>query len=628
MRFFTILLISFSIFVPACIGGPANNITTRITPYPEEKAANIGRGLVALPIDNSRVFLSWRLLVSDVSGTTFDVYKINTLNGHEEYLGNTEKTYFIDKMTSTTNVVNRYKVVAKGNDAPSASAETELASNAEHIASNISGLSYDLGEEYRQARLLVGDLNGNGEFEVVIQYSKDKNLDPYERFKKIRKSSDTIKVAAFLKTGEILWKMDLGWGIEAGVVYSPMVLWDIDADGKAEVILKTNPSGDPENYENEKITILDGESGKIKKEARWPTTNGLMHGPKINDRGTRDVYNNLSRNYLAIAHLDGKNPTIIAARGTYLTQKIVAFDINLNKQWEKLIGLNNFNPLGQIWKFDHKFSRIVALLKKDKYRGSHMVPIVDIDGDGKEEILWGDMCIGEGGKELWKIEERSPYNGHPDIVFAADINPKSEGYEVFYCREGWGKSDNNIGMAQFNNRGELLWGKWGYTHVDGGWVAKVVPESVGLQSFGFDVNKKIWKKDGKNYDSITGYLWNYDGSFIKEVSSTWAGSFPINWDGDEVREICLPDGSIVNYEDRLINKINGRPQWSGDVYGDHRDELVVSAKGTKVYIMFNVSPLEISPKLTPVADRRYRNDLSRTALPVVPMEGGYNYKAD
>ena len=39
---------------------------------------------------------------------------------------------------------------------------------------------------------------------------------------------------------EVLWTIDLGWGIEAGGVYAPMVIWDIDADGRAEVPLKAN----------------------------------------------------------------------------------------------------------------------------------------------------------------------------------------------------------------------------------------------------------------------------------------------------------------------------------------------------------------------------------------------------
>jgi rhamnogalacturonan endolyase len=191
-------------------------------------------------------------------------------------------------------------------------------------------------------------------------------------------------------------------------------------------------------------------------------------GPKETSRGTRDVYNSVSRNFLAIAHLDGITPSIIAARGIYLAQKIVAFDMHLNTKWEKLIGLNTYNPVGELWKNENKLKRLLAKLNKDEYRGSHSLPIGDINKDGREEILWGEMCIGEGGKEIWKIKERFPYNGHADIVSIADINPNNDGNEIFYCREGWGKSDDKVGMSVFDNRGELLWGRWGFTHVAAG----------------------------------------------------------------------------------------------------------------------------------------------------------------
>ncbi len=97
-----------------------------------------------------------------------------------------------------------------------------------------------------------------------------------------------------------------------------MVVWDIDTDGRAEVILKTNQSADPRDYDGERL--IDGETGRIKQEAQWPPSDGL-HGD----------YNSNSRNYIAIAHLDGRNPYIIVARGLYKTQRSCAYDNTLNR---------------------------------------------------------------------------------------------------------------------------------------------------------------------------------------------------------------------------------------------------------------------------------------------------------
>ena len=89
-------------------------------------------------------------------------------------------------------------------------------------------------DSYKGMGVDFGDLNGDGEREVVIKHTNNWDVDPSPKFWK--ESKDTYKITAFLKNGTPLWTIDLGWGIEAGVFYSPMVIWDIDGDGRAEVI--------------------------------------------------------------------------------------------------------------------------------------------------------------------------------------------------------------------------------------------------------------------------------------------------------------------------------------------------------------------------------------------------------
>jgi hypothetical protein len=167
-------------------------------------------------------------------------------------------------------------------------------------------------------------------------------------------------------------------------------------------------------------------------------------------------------------------------------------------------------------------------------------------------------------------------------------------------------------------------------HPCGGWVSRVIPGSAGLQCFGFDLEKKIWEKDDLKYDKVTGYLWDFDGRLIKEVDEKWVRSFPLDWDGDGVKEICLEEGAIVNYENKRVDEFNGNPLWAGDIYGDHREELIFTKEGRKVYILFNVNQTEYRARYAPIEDRMYRNDLSRTAMQfnVIPTIGGYNYTMD
>jgi hypothetical protein len=169
-------------------------------------------------------------------------------------------------------------------------------------------------------------LNGDGEREVVIAYSADRNIDPDKEGHAWSKSEDTVKVSAFLPNGERLWTTDLGWGIESGPSYQPMVVWDLDGDGKDEVILKTNKSSDPLDFSGERVTVLEGMTGRVKNETKFPSV-----------KGPGTDYNNDSRNYLSIAHLDGKDPYLIVVRGIYKIQKIWALDKNLKSVERTLV---------------------------------------------------------------------------------------------------------------------------------------------------------------------------------------------------------------------------------------------------------------------------------------------------
>jgi len=262
----------------------------------------------------------------------------------------------------------------------------------------------------------------------------------------------------------------------------------------------------------------------------------------------------------------------------------------------------------------------------DQYRGSHGLPIADINEDGKEEILWGERCIGENGKDMWAIEENTPYKGHPDIVFPADILPSHEGKEVFYGREGWGEKKEKIGVYLVDHRGKILWARWGYNHIDRGWAGRIIPGREGMQCLDINIEDKDWSKEGADLIGPKGYLWSSNGKLLDNPSASWYFSFPVDWDGDGIREICtVEDGKIQKYGGKVVEKLPVGPLWGADLFGDHREEVVAAPGDDKIYIFFNTDVLESPPRLTPMADRQYRNDLSRTAMHenVIPTEGGF-----
>jgi hypothetical protein len=625
----------------ACQSAQDNKHQAELKPYVEERVAKLGRGLVVLSTD-SGIFLTWRKLPDDTDRTTYDVYRRETSgikkisteltktpltcfidgniqpghtyaysigsfheedpSGQVEVVGVSDAEYSprIQISPEVTITVPANNVMLHGNTAASrymANGSAPYKTHAKMEQNGLSGRSesgnqkvgaaiFDLGMEYGHVQLTTGDLTGDGELEVLIKHTNNWDVDPWDQA--WEPSKDTYKVSAYKANGELLWRIDLGWGIEAGVFYSPIVVWDIDGDGRSEILLKTNKSSDPKEYDSEYISVLEGASGEVINEARWPSTEGFR----------KQDYNSNSRNYIAVAHLDGENPYIITARGLYKDQKIVAYDNKLQKVWERIIN--------------------------DGSHGLHSLPIADIDDDGKEEIMWGEHCIGEDGKDLWAIEDRMPYRGHPDICFVADILPSHPGKEVFYCREGWHKTQHkDIGLLLADSKGKIIWAHWNYRHVDGGWVSRVIPGESGMQCYSYDISGKKINAEGIGVASIDQYLWSSDGDLLAEPDDMWM-SFPVDWDGDGLREVCLRNGTVKRFGGPVVAKLDSGAVWGGDIFGDHREEIVVAPMDGKVYVYFNTDLLRSLPRVTLLDDRKYKNDLSRTAMQMnmVPLEGG------
>ena len=115
----------------------------------------------------------------------------------------------------------------------------------------------------------IGDLDGDGEYDFVVKRPRGR-VDPGIP----RPSPDTFKVEAYKRDGTWLWRNDLGWSIELGTWTSPMIVYDFNGDGKAEVALKTG-EGDPRGANERIITgpeycsVWNGETGAEIAKVAW-----------------------------------------------------------------------------------------------------------------------------------------------------------------------------------------------------------------------------------------------------------------------------------------------------------------------------------------------------------------------
>jgi rhamnogalacturonan endolyase len=86
-------------------------------------------------------------------------------------------------------------------------------------------------------KISIGDINGDSTYDFVIKQPAG-CIDPGG----IRPSPDTFNVEAYNgKKGEFMWRIDLGRNVNMGIWFSPMVVYELDGDNKAEVCLRTAP---------------------------------------------------------------------------------------------------------------------------------------------------------------------------------------------------------------------------------------------------------------------------------------------------------------------------------------------------------------------------------------------------
>lgn len=436
-------------------------------------------------------------------------------------------------------------------------------------------ISIPLAGNYDFQQIGLGDLDGDGELEYIIK-QPNFNCDPSQSPGYWKPSPTTYKLEAYKQNGALLWTYDMGWAIEAGIWYSPWIVYDLDGDGKAEVYCKAG-EGDPRNEKGlvesgpEYLVKIDGLTGKVVKKTDWISREGYPG------------YNYYCRNFLAIAYLDGKKPSLIMQRGTYNIIKTWALD-------------RNFRIL---WKHD------VLEKNKDKSQnyygqGSHGIIAADMDGDGKDELIIGAAAIDDNGQGLWTLGM-----GHPDICYCADIDPGHTGLEVFYGFETRQATD---GMCVVDAKtGQKLWAlheKTYHLHSQG-MCADILADYPGMEVYcGERDYPKRW-------------LYSADGKSIQFMEKGDLTLRPIWWDGDDQKEIASR-GKIGKWGNPPMFKYEGRPVLIVDCLGDWREELITAGKGE---IRIYSSPVPCSKKRPPLlSDRQYR-------LGIANQTSGYYYPA-
>lgn len=527
----------------------------------------LDRGLVAIRAADGSVFLSWRLLKEDPKDIAFAVARRDSdAAGSSRVMLNrpgSPETYFVDRSPGGEGSV--YELFLRDKDGLSKRpAATARVCSKPYLSIPLSG-------DYDFQKVGVADLDGDGSLEFLIK-QPDFNTDPYQQPGYWKPSTTTYKIEAYKLDGTMMWRHDMGWSIEAGIWYSPWVGYDVDGDGKAEVYCKGG-EGDPRDEKGlvqagpEYLLKLDGQTGRVVAKTAWLSRDGFPD------------YNYYCRNFLTVAYLDGKTPSLIMQRGTYNVIKTQA----LNKDLES------------IWYWEAKQEK-----KKYAGQGSHGLITADVDNDGRDELVIGAAVLDDTGKGLWTLEM-----GHPDICYVADIDPTNPGLEVFY---GFETKQQTDGMCVVDAAtGRKLWmHKEPTFHLHNqGMAGDVLAEYPGIEVFAGERDyKKRW-------------LYSASGKLIEFRDDLPLEPRPVWWDGDPQKEVIL-GRAIRDWNGPVIQPIEGRVIAVMDCLGDYREEVVTCVKGE----------LRIYSTTIPASDRRpclLQDHLYR--MGVVAQTMGYYYPA-
>ena len=200
----------------------------QITPVTQMEHLN--RGVVALPANSGRGnFISWRFLGTDDSATRFDLVCNGTTIATDLEVSN-----YTDASGDSS---SEYQVITKVNG--------EIVSTSDPVKAwgeVYKKLKLDrpakgaLGGTYSPNDCSVGDVDGDGQYEIFVKWDPSNSKDNSQSDK-----TDNVFIDCYQLDGTKLWRIDLGVNIRAGAHYTQFQVYDYDGDGKAELMCKTAP---------------------------------------------------------------------------------------------------------------------------------------------------------------------------------------------------------------------------------------------------------------------------------------------------------------------------------------------------------------------------------------------------
>lgn len=547
------------------------------------------RSVVAVSRDG-KVLVTWRKLAQEPENCTYNLYKRSK--------GATEYT----KVNSSPITMTNYSTSLSSNTEVAVSmvvngVEGEKSAPFLYKTQAYNNVYFDFNFEktvlnpnnYKCKYAWPMDLDGNGQFDAVLV---DRISNDF--------ANTSHKLQAYTLDGTCLWTVDAGPNVDICAGQNDAVLaYDINCDGKCEVILKTSDGSrfwDKANntwgkYANGSskadtdgdgivdyrpssknppfyISVIDGKTGEEIdcNELKYSEIKDRTDQYSRNNRG--DYYNdNNGTEYaflgakFAICYFDGVHPSLaVECYNRRNSDGHHYYMLSWTYDWT--------NGKAANWHHDKTWARSYGTPHCAEF---HQVRVADTDGDGIDEIL-------EGGFG-WNPVKGLVYSagiGHGDRFDVSDIDPDRPGMEVF-------------AIQQTNLMGQVLYDARTGEHIKEWHLPSVYDVGRG-RCIDVDLNHK-----GYEIFSLLEGLYDCKGNLIKSGSTSYPHEASW-WDGDLQREMIGSPGGSGYGSNAMIVKYDGtrhaqfskesnwathtgwanRPAFMGDITGDWREEVVLA----------------------------------------------------
>ena len=537
----------------------------------------LDRGMVAVKTTGG-VFVSWRIQSDEYYDVTYNLYRDGSLIAENL----TTSNYTDAAGTATSNYA--VEAVKHGVKQPMSTAATPWANNYLEIAPKH---DQSITSTLVPNDACCADVDGDGELEILLKYDNQSEINA--SFPRNGHNGEYSIFECLKLDGTVLWWVNCGPNMgDFQNNEQNIVAYDWDLDGKAEAIMRaadgttihaadgqTYVIGDAtKNYRGatggganwfmhdgaEYLVYMNGATGVPYVTMDYPLKR-LENGETDLNAAWGDGYGHRSsKHFFGAPYLDGRKPSIFLGRGIYTRHKFVAFDVDpethqLTERWRW-----TNNRAGSPW----------------YGQGYHNYAIVDVDWDGRDEIVWGSMVIDDNGKGL-----STTGLGHGDAQHHGDFNPYVHGQEGFFCNED--RPSNNYRdlttsqlyyrMEGGNDDGRAIAGNF----------LNTVPGAVGFSAHDTPPVSLVENKHLDILKSTTGMSQNFrcywDGDLQEETFNYRNGK---NTEG-----VVLKPGSNTSWVlagSMTNNDTKGTPCYMGDILGDWREEFIMRTADNKIRI--------------------------------------------